>query len=100
MIDTCGERVRQHRRLRILRAEVVLDVGVICIPVALDLPVPRDLYPVPAGGFHGEVVVVLKVLEVPYTVEVHVVLALTESLCEGFLTVGVIDNLSAFCLCV
>jgi hypothetical protein len=44
--------------------------------------------------------VVFKVLEVPCTVKVHIVLALTEPFPEGVFTVCVIDDFGALCLCV
>ncbi len=112
VVDGSGEHLRQHGRLRIPRAEVVRNVGVDGHAVPLHLPVARHRDPVPGfvilsdslvilsdslvilsgseESFH--LVVIVEILEIPRPVQIHVVLALTESLCERIGPVGEPDG--------
>ena len=94
VVDTARDDLGKGRRLRILRAEVVGDVGIDGRAVALNFPVAGDLDAVPMRfldfarndsfideGFH--VAVVVEVAEVPGAVQVDIVGALAESLAEG-----------------
>ena len=66
VVEGGGEYFRQRGRLRILRAEIVRDVGVDGDAISLYFPVPRHLDPVPVGAavpFH--LMVIVEVLEIP-----------------------------------
>ena len=85
---------RQLRRLRIHRAEIVRMVDIDGRPPALDLPVARDADAVPGDlcARSRNPVMVFVILEIPDSVETQVVLALSESLGEGIVPVGEVDD--------
>ena len=94
VVDGGGKDLRQHGRLRVLRAEIVRDVGVDGDPVPLYLPVPRHLDPVPVGTLVPDhLVVIVEVLEIPRPVQVHVVLAFPEALGQRVGPAGEPDGL-------
>ena len=94
VIDGGGKDLRQGRRLRILRAEIVRNVGVDGDAVPLDLPVPRHLDPVPVGArVPLHLMVIVEVLELPCPVQAHIVLALAETLGQGVVPVREPDGL-------
>ena len=97
MIQAGGNRLWQHGGLGVHRTEVVGNVGVDGRSPSLHFPVAGYFYLVPLGialqGLH--VMVVLKVLEVPGSVEVQVILTFTESLREGVFAGGEIDDFRA-----
>ena len=107
VVDGGGEDLRQRGRLRVLRAEIVWDVRVDGDAVSLHLPVPRHLDRIPAvissfplvisSGAEKSLhlVVIVEILEVPSPVQVHVILALPESLGQGIGPAGEPDGFGA-----
>ena len=105
------EDLRQRGRLRIPRAELVRMVHVDGYAESLHFPVPRHMDPVPVStrfvvsSFSSVIssgaekslhlVVIIEVLEIPRSVQVHVVLALAETLGEGVGTAGEPDGFGA-----
>ena len=94
VVEGGGNGLREHAGYGILRAEVVGYVGVDGRTPALHFPVAGnpDLVPLP-GNLH--VPVVLKVLEVPGTVQALVVLAFAETLGKGIGPVLIVDDFRA-----